>query len=258
MAGFEKTFGFQHIPSKTFPSFDAKSTKEHFEKWGLNFHMSVQMFSYDKYFQEYEKEKFAMSFFQDLNVQSNLKIPSKQNQWFPIGELNPTRVEAELVPATIISMEFFDRVFTDGLVRQSGAICKCYDEQIDDFLVSDELRKMFVSDESDFADIFSESEQNEFIFRIFKHICLGGSVCQYEDDARPYIDTTKFLYKDLVSVHKDSNTKELKVSSIVLKISAWAGEQMLFPGDVLHEQSFAYLVINPLKRNVTIWFHCWK
>lgn len=94
---------------------------------------------------------------------------------------------------------------------------------------------------------------------------------QYEDDVSPYIDTTKFLYKDLVrwgfckillkkefalqqqraiiqtlhcidiihhddavrgnflstliafciySVHKDSNTKELKVTSIVLKVAA--------------------------------------
>ena len=37
---------------------------------------------------------------------------------------------------------------------------------------------MFISDESDFSDIFSEPERDEFIYRIFKHICLGGSVCQ--------------------------------------------------------------------------------
>ena len=27
-------------------------------------------------------------------------------------------------------------------MRQSGSICKCYDEQIEDFLISDELRKV--------------------------------------------------------------------------------------------------------------------
>lgn len=47
-----------------------------------------------------------------------------------------------MVPCTQISMSFFDRLYTEGLVRETGHIVKCYDEYYDDILISDELRKV--------------------------------------------------------------------------------------------------------------------
>ena len=58
--------------------------------------------------------------------------------------------------------------------------------------------QMLVSDESDYFDLYSEAEQDELLFRLFKHLCLGGSVCQYEDTVEPYLQATKLIYKDLV------------------------------------------------------------
>eukprot|EP00112_Aurelia_sp_Birch-Aquarium-sp1_P002141 Seg1232.10 transcript_id=Seg1232.10/GoldUCD/mRNA.D3Y31 product="Cilia- and flagella-associated protein 300" protein_id=Seg1232.10/GoldUCD/D3Y31 len=258
MAGMAKTFKFHFVDNKTFASFAAKSTQEFFLKWGLKERMVVQMFSYDLYFQESEKGKFAMDFFKDPDVQTNLKVPSRSNTMGPIGDQKPTRVDVQVIPSTVTNMEFFDRIYRDGLVRTSGTICKCYDEQLDGFLVSDELRKMVISEDSDFYDLFGSSERDEFIYRIFKHICLGGLVCQYEDDVKPYLDTAKFLYKDLVSVHKDSNKNKLVVSSIVLKVTVWTNDVVVYPGDEEHEQSFAYLIVNPTKRQVTVWSHSWK
>lgn len=53
-----------------------------------------------------------------------------------------TKIEATVVPCTEISMSFFDRLYTEGLVRETGHIVKCYDEYYDDILISDELRKV--------------------------------------------------------------------------------------------------------------------
>ena len=53
-------------------------------------------------------------------------------------------------------------------------------------------------EDSDNYDIFSDADRQEFLFVLFKHLCLGGSVCQYEDDIKPYMETTKLIYKDLV------------------------------------------------------------
>ena len=53
-------------------------------------------------------------------------------------------------------------------------------------------------EDSDNYDIFSEADRQEFLFVLFKHLCLGGAVCQYEDDIKPYMETTKLIYKDLV------------------------------------------------------------
>ena len=61
----------------------------------------------------------------------------------------------------------------------------------------DTLQMLLVGD-SDNYNIYSESERAEFLFLLFKHLCLGGQVCQYEDNVQPYLDFTKLLYKDLI------------------------------------------------------------
>jgi hypothetical protein len=70
-----------------------------------------------------------------------------------------TSVEVDQVTCTLLSMNFFDRLKSNGItmivvylsqtltictgiVRESGVIVKCFDEMCDDFLVSDELRKV--------------------------------------------------------------------------------------------------------------------
>ena len=58
--------------------------------------------------------------------------------------------------------------------------------------------QMILLEESDYYSIFSNSERQEFLFLLFKHLCLGGAVCQYEDNVQPYLDTAKSLYKELI------------------------------------------------------------
>ena len=59
-------------------------------------------------------------------------------------------------------------------------------------------------EDSDNYDIFNESDRKEFLFHLFKHLCLGGEVCQFEDNVQIYLDFTKLLYKDLVRCVKCS------------------------------------------------------
>lgn len=56
-----------------------------------------------------------------------------------------TRVEATVVPCTQISMTFFDRLYSEGVVRENGYIVKCYDDYYDDILIADELRKVSIA-----------------------------------------------------------------------------------------------------------------
>eukprot|EP00794_Sanderia_malayensis_P010840 gene10840-11992_t len=263
----EKQFSFRYIPNKSFSAFDAKSSKEFLQKWGLAQRMKLQVFSYNKYFQAYEKEKFVMNFFQDQSVQEHLEIASSLNTWGPIGNLKADRAEVEIVQSNVTNMGFFDKIFTPGLVRDSGSICKCYDEQLGDFLISDELRKMVLSDESDFFDLFMEKEKSEFLFCIFKHLCLGGQVCQRQfftihKECHFYGSGTKEVtdhnFHLGFSVHKDAATKQLTISSIVLQVSLWANDVMVYPSSQPHVQSFAYFMLNPAKRNVFVWHHSWK
>lgn len=60
------------------------------------------------------------------------------------------------------------------------------------------FHKVLLLEDSDHYDIFSESDRKEFLFCLFKHLCIGGALCQFEDELGPYLETTKALYKDLV------------------------------------------------------------
>lgn len=55
-----------------------------------------------------------------------------------------TKIEATVVPCTQISMSFFDRLYSEGVVRETGTIVKCYDDYYDDILISDELKKVSI------------------------------------------------------------------------------------------------------------------
>ncbi|XP_028401795.1 cilia- and flagella-associated protein 300-like isoform X2 [Dendronephthya gigantea] len=239
-------FQFQVIEDRKFLGISSNSVKDLLIKWGMYDQMKVQAFTYDKHFQEYQKNEFVM-------------VLSSSDSWVHLGILKAAKVEVDPVPCTIVNMDFFQKLFRQGLVRESGMIFKCFDEYVEGFTVSDELRKMHLMDDSDHFDVFSQDEKMEFIFRIFKHLCFGGDVCQFEDNVNPYLDTSKAIYKDLVSVYKDANTKELKTRSRVFKISALDSDgEMIYPAGNKHEQSFAYLVLDPLKRNLFVWYHQWR
>lgn len=57
---------------------------------------------------------------------------------------------------------------------------------------------MILDQECEEYNVFSSEEREEFIFRVFEMLVLGGSLCQFEDVLQPYLDTTKKLYKELI------------------------------------------------------------
>ncbi|GFS42360.1 cilia- and flagella-associated protein 300 [Trichonephila inaurata madagascariensis] len=106
-------------------------------------------------------------------------------------------IEIETVPCTLLSTDIFDRIYDKGIVLQDGTVRKCFEEYVNDIVVADELRNMLLMEESDNYYLYEEIERKEFLFRIFQHFCLGGSLNQYEDNIEPYFLMAKTLYKDL-------------------------------------------------------------
>lgn len=167
---------------------------------------------------------YFKSFFQDQLVLSTLKKLEK-GTWSAIGSI-AKKVNVEDVDCSLLSVDIFDRLFEKNIVRESGHIRGCFDEYFEDIQISDELRKLLLIEESDNYEIYSQIERNQFLFRLFKHLCLGGQVCQFEETLQPYIDVTKSIYKDLISVTKDPNTKAIKTVSFVFKVEAFVSKTL--------------------------------
>lgn len=84
-------------------------------------------------------------------------------------------------------------------------------------------------------------------------------MCQNDEAVAEYLDCTKTLYKDLVAVAKDPETKEIKSLSIVYRVKTIKGGVNIKPLD--HPQSFFYVLVDPQNWHVTLlhntWTPCW-
>ncbi|KAI9207555.1 uncharacterized protein BJ171DRAFT_277520 [Polychytrium aggregatum] len=248
----EKMFGFTFLENSKFPGFDHKDIQELLYKWGMRDHCYLKRFSYDRFLQPYEMDQFLLEFFNDGNVQPHIRVLSTMDRWGTLGKV--TKVHKQTCNHTVVTLSFFDRLYEHGIVRKTGEIKKCFDEYHDGFVVSDELRKCLLMPEFETFALFSPEDRSEFIFALFKGLCLGGRVNQYEDFLDPYLDATKRIYKDLISVSKDSATGQLAVASHVHRIDALdSALSPLFPME--HPQNFCYVAIDPLRRHVNVFYH---
>ncbi|XP_050614231.1 cilia- and flagella-associated protein 300 isoform X1 [Macaca thibetana thibetana] len=191
---------FRFLPQKTFQSLNSKEITSRLRQWSMLGRIKAQAFGFDQTFQAYRKDDFVMAFFKDPNVIPNLKLLSDSSgQWITLGT-EVKKIEATNVPCTQLSMSFFHRLYDGDIVRDSGHIVKCLDSFCDPFLISDELRRVLLVEDSEKYEIFSQPDREEFLFCLFKHLCLGGALCQYEDVISPYLETAKLIYKDLVRI----------------------------------------------------------
>uniref|UniRef100_UPI003AAB110D cilia- and flagella-associated protein 300 n=1 Tax=Centroberyx gerrardi TaxID=166262 RepID=UPI003AAB110D len=249
---FEQTFSFNHLPSKKFSFLQDKDTLGLFMKWSMLGRISAQSYSFDQCFYPYNSQNFALSFFRDPNIVASLR-QMEARAWVPLG-IPVVSVDVEVVPCSKVSMELFDPIYSSGILRPSGHIVKCFHDVYPDY---DELRQMLQEEDSEHYYVVGREERGEFLFRLFKHLCLGGELCQYEDTVAPYISTTKQIYKDLISVQKDPETKEISVVSTVLKVCAYDEYGRCYPGRRDEEQTFAYMIVDPFKRHVALLSHCY-
>ncbi|XP_029633935.1 cilia- and flagella-associated protein 300-like isoform X2 [Octopus sinensis] len=248
-------FTFRHVPGKTFSFTENKDNCDFLMKWGMKDTLKIQLFSFDQAFQSYQYKTLINSFFNNPTIISNLEICSA-NGWSRLGQ-KASKVDIEIVPCTLLSMEFFDRLKENGVIYESGRLYKCFDEYYENFAISDELRKMLLLEESDNYNLYSPSEKEEFLFCLLKHLCLGGKVCQFEDDFGPYEDMVKKLYKELVCAQKVPDSQQPRIVSSVYKVTAYdEDDTMIYPSDAAHIQTFAYLVVDPLKHYITVLYHC--
>lgn len=247
---FEQTFSFNHLPCKEFSFLKDRDILKLLMKWSMLGRMSAQSYSFDQCFYPYNSHAFALCFFRDPNVASSLR-KMEAGAWVPLDK-PVVSVDVEPVQCTKVSMELFDPIYSSGIVRPSGHVVKCIHDVYPDY---DELRQMLQEEDSEHHDVVGKEEQGEFLFRLFKHLCVGGELCQYEDTIDPYISTTKHIYKDLISVQKDPETKKISVVSTVLKVCAYDESGRCYPGRREEEQTFAYVIVDPFKRHATLFSH---
>lgn len=256
--GSSGTFSFTPL-EKPFASLSSDSAVQALRKWNLEPYMQAKQFRFNQAFSPDSIDAFLLDFFASPVVQETAPVcvgtasgPFAQaGQFSTLGAVAPGAVKHMRLPTTVLRLDFFDRLKDAEIVR-AGDIAKCLDEQCGEILVSDKLRKLLLDEASEEWELFSELERSELIFRIMKALAVGGGLNQYEDQMEPYLNMTKALYKDLVSVHKTA-AGTLAIGSLTYAISEVNGSSAsLFPRP--SPNNFCYVTIDPAARHVKLFY----
>lgn len=148
-------------------------------------------------------------------------------------------------------MEFFDKLVDSDLIGPDGSIRGCFDESFHGIMVSDRLREMLLNEESEAKDLFAEEEKSEFIFELFRIISIGGALCQADSNIHNYLSLVKSLYRDTVTVYRDSKENKVQLSGKAYKIEKITGVE-LFPKNPDSPNNALILIIDPLKKVLTV------
>ena len=155
-------------------------------------------------------------------------------------------------------MSFFDFFLEKDITTADGYIRKEMEELFEGISLGDRMRKSMLWEDSEhYVELQEPRIQNEFIYKLFQMVAIGGSICQYEENIKEYMDVIKNLYKDLVTVAKDQDTGEIKVFSQVFLVEAIEGLDDLFP-EREHPQNWFFVIVDPIHWHVTLLYHKWS
>ena len=275
---------FVKLPDPTTGAFVEADVRSYLKKWDLAGNSRVHRFRYTRPFHRMDPEPFLRDFFDSDVVREHFEVVDAKGQWRSLTDAAGASAGArcvgvrhEIVPCAVTSMAHFDSILERAdppIVREgTDALLKRVDDVIEGFTVADELRDFILNESSENAHLVGEDARAEFLFRLFSHCALGGSMCQFEDSITPYLDVTKRLYKALVNAKKDPNADVDQPARAVVASDVYAVSGVTFAGAgdgdgdgdgdgngglfprARNRQNFCYLCVDPWKRHVTVWYH---
>lgn len=247
-AASASAFSFFPLQPK-FESLEKSEAKELLKKWNVDSHI-VGKIRYEQYL-DMSDEKQVKAFMLDL-----FNSDALQSNFSKGGYLGKVKsVDFEPMRCKLVTMSLFDKLTSNGVVYESGAIKKCLEDYYDDVPVADELRKALIVEDSDNYSIFTDEEREELLFKLLQHFVVGGPYCQYEDNVQPYFDLVKGLYKDLLCVRKSKASGDIEVASSVYRVFSVEGDQDVFSKRSKHNLFF--LCVDPVKRHVNVYYYAY-
>ena len=246
----DSDFTFELVEAE-YPSLKGKDAEEHLLRWGLADGLKVLTFRHTGRYAAASTSGAA-----DF-VSSLLRAPAVASALQAAGALagDVRATAAEALRCEALSMELFDVLeAADVVLTKGGYIRKCLDELVDGANAQDELRELLVNEDSVKADTFSEAAQKEALFRLFKMFAVGGPMCQSDDEVGNYLEMTKSLYRDLVTVYKSSKTGQVEIATEAIAVGEVTdGGFTVFPRDNKHNVMLVF--VDPLKKLTRIVYH---
>lgn len=197
----KKNFTFERLNS-SMEFLNSHQMKEKLLQWNLDSTLSIHQFKFSGYFNRNNLNEFHLiieEFLRDNEVTKVLNLPT-----LPETKLiNEYIICEELYTNVMNAHEFIHQRLEDAdVISSSGNIRGCYEEQYEGIIVGDLLREMLLNHDSQNTDIFPQKDKRELLFQLFRLFAIGGSMNQPDPTISQYLEMSKSLYKNILTIYK--------------------------------------------------------
>lgn len=250
-----KDYEFQMFSDiNTFPNIYNKETMKLLEKWGLT-HMELVKFRFNLNFNHLEINKFLLNLFNSPIIRKH--VPGIASVISYTGNDRVDKITFNKLITESVNLDILDVIYENKIVnKETGYIKKDFEEIYEGITLTDKLKGALVNPEDENYCVFDEKTRNEFLFKVFMHICIGGSLNQYEDYAGEYFNLTKKFYKDLICVNKNTELNKLVVRSTAYAIQKINDKDMF--KNPYNPQNFIYVIVDPYQKTANVWYNKWE
>ena len=244
-------FSFEHV-SSGLPSLSSSLGKECLLQWHLD-DSSLHVSTY-RIFGPLSRSSKGEDY--ELLIRDFVASSAFRSQVIATGSCRiPVSIETTPLRTSVMSMSFFERLKGSDVVSSAGNIRGCFEESYEGILVNDLLRDMVINPDSENNYLFSSQDKEQLIYCIFRMLVIGGGgLCQPDTDLTRYLDLTKAIYKDILTICKSSQTNEVEIISKAFHLNSVAGVE-LYPKAPDNSCNSTIIVIDSIQKNVTVLQH---
>ena len=216
-------------------------------RWGLKDHLQVKRFKFSGRFQPDDAEQLVSSIVGSPEVLASLNVAVTSASAAAAGALSVAPVAS-----TVLNMGFFDVLERENMMGSNGYLRKCMPETYDNVESDNLISDMMLNPDSENLSVYTQAQKAEFIYHLFKLLFVGGAMHQRDDYATEYLETTKALYKQLLTVHKSGRTGKIEISSQIFEVTKAddAGEFKLYNRE--HPHNKCCVVVDAVKKLATV------
>jgi hypothetical protein len=85
---------------------------------------------------------------------------------------------------------------------------------------------MLINPDSELSSVYSDVEKKELIYHLFRLFVLGGPMAQADIKIDRYLNLTKSVYKELLTVYKDSTTNKISTANRIYLVNCIDGIEL--------------------------------
>lgn len=202
------SYNFDLIPFEGFSS----DLKQNLLKWGLIDSMRLKIFRFNVGFSDLNSSVFLQDLISSDIFQAN----------FPgiaVKAKKCTKIGYKKMKINMLNLNFLDTLEQEGLIKKNGRIAPTFGDIIHSVEIVSLIRDAWLNEDSEYYCVFDEEMRKELLIQLFNMIMIGGVLNQYDDMIDPYRDALKEIYKELVSVRKDTATGGVFCDSIAYSLT---------------------------------------